>query len=560
MNHFIQYTSRTFNTVLNDINSHPELVDKNDWFKKLIAGAVDVLSMMINATANNAYLRTCFTKQALFDICERMGYKIPPHTTATGKMFFYFKATATPQTVARADLTAIYNGLRFSAQTQVAFPAEQAAVSIVDNKLNIPARTTGEKVRFSHFNPDTDYFLIAAAADCRVAGSLKDALLGTAVTIPAGTDTVKFLSVEVAMLQGVYKEVALGKVDGADFPEVYLPDKDILMDTVTVLVNGDDYSRVDSLLFSAPTDEHFQFIRKADGKTALLFGNNVYGKNPLNAEITAAYYYGGGAQSNVHTVNTIVNYSGGAAAIEGCANSTPFTGGSDEKDIETIRLLAPGALQTHDRFVTVADGENLAASFGGIALAKVLPNKHGILSAEVRCIATGGGNPSEQVQADLQTYLTARTVLNSIAVSVANADIVTQTVTLTARIKANYNADSIQHAITLGLHLFFSETCSEITRAYNSAGAATAIEKLHSILGLDTPNALIPTLEKFFEYLNEFGCRSFGETIHESQLITFLTIAIQGIEYLTITAPRFPIILTETQICGVNAVSVGIIS
>jgi hypothetical protein len=94
MNNFIPYTARTFNTVLNAINSYPELADKQDWFKRLIAGSVDTLSMLINAAANNAYLRTCFTRQALIDICERMGYAIPPQTTSHGTMLFYFKDNA----------------------------------------------------------------------------------------------------------------------------------------------------------------------------------------------------------------------------------------------------------------------------------------------------------------------------------------------------------------------------------------------------------------------------------------------------------------------------------
>ena len=47
----IQYTSRTFQTILADINSDKELADKPEWFKRMIAGVGDVMSMCLDRNA-----------------------------------------------------------------------------------------------------------------------------------------------------------------------------------------------------------------------------------------------------------------------------------------------------------------------------------------------------------------------------------------------------------------------------------------------------------------------------------------------------------------------------
>ena len=89
----IQYTSRTFQTILSDINSDKELADKPEWFKRLIAGVGDVMSMCLDAQANNSYLETAFTRDAVKKLCQLIGYKLAVHTTSTGKLKFYLADT-----------------------------------------------------------------------------------------------------------------------------------------------------------------------------------------------------------------------------------------------------------------------------------------------------------------------------------------------------------------------------------------------------------------------------------------------------------------------------------
>jgi hypothetical protein len=118
------------------------------------AGATtDVFSMLINAATNNAYLCTCFTRQALIDICERMGYAIPPQATSHGSMLFYFKDSANLNVdavvnITRNDLAATYNSLRFEATEPITFTVPAFTfTNLGQNRLSANGRLTGEKIR-----------------------------------------------------------------------------------------------------------------------------------------------------------------------------------------------------------------------------------------------------------------------------------------------------------------------------------------------------------------------------------------------------------------------------
>jgi hypothetical protein len=545
---------------MNDINAMPEFADKPEWFKKLIAGAVDSISMIVNACANNAFLRTCFTKQALVDICERMGYKIPPQTTSTGTVLFFFDPNGSfPVHINRGDLACVYNSMRFEAKNSLDFSPTSTAAQIISNTLDLADRTTGEKIRFANHAPDKDFYLIKInGSSCKAASSVRNAFLGKAEALPNSFDTVTFYSAPARLVQGAYKSSSLGFVDGADFPELYLPDKDVLQDTLSVMAGNDDYTAVDSLIFSDPTAEHFQIVRKSDGYTSLLFGNGAYGKTP-DKKVAASYFFGGGDKSNVKNAGVMTSYAGSDRNILGCVNATPFAGGSDEKNLETARILAAGSLKTHDRFVTAEDGEILSMSFGGVSLAKCVPNPYGPLTAKVVCVANGGGNPQPQLQSALKSFLTERTVLDSIRVFVENCALAPQNVNLSVHCKPSYNADFIRDCVVWASKIYFSETSYELTLAYNSNGIQKARERAAAIFGEDPPDAMNGVFEKLFDYMNEFGARRFGETIMSSQFTTCLMTSISGIDFVTINAPVFPIVLDADAVATTGAVAVGIV-
>jgi hypothetical protein len=97
-------------------------------------------------------------------------------------------------------------------------------------------------------------------------------------------------------------------------------------------------------------------------------------------------------------------------------------------------------------------------SFGGISLAKCVPNPYGPLTAKIVCVASGGGNPSPQLQLALKTFLTERAVLDSIRVFVEDCIISPQNARLSVHCKTNYDANFVRDCIIWASRLYFSET------------------------------------------------------------------------------------------------------
>ena len=130
MSNPIQYTSRTYQTILNDINSVAELADKPEWWKRIWAGVGDVLSVYLNAQANNSFLRTAFTRQAVADLCELIDYDLSPRTTSSGILVINFKSTvAFPVAIPVADIAAQTSGIvsakRFEGRTVISILAQE---------------------------------------------------------------------------------------------------------------------------------------------------------------------------------------------------------------------------------------------------------------------------------------------------------------------------------------------------------------------------------------------------------------------------------------------------
>ena len=89
----IKYTSRTFQTILNDINSDPILKDKPLWWKLIWAGVGDVFSLYQDIIVNEAHLKTAQTKEAIDLNASLINYQPRPLSTAYGYLYFNLKRT-----------------------------------------------------------------------------------------------------------------------------------------------------------------------------------------------------------------------------------------------------------------------------------------------------------------------------------------------------------------------------------------------------------------------------------------------------------------------------------
>ena len=582
VNNVIQYTSKTFEAILTDINNDNELVDKPNWWKRGIAGIGDVIAMWNNALANNLLLRTAYTRRNVTLLLELIDYQISPQTTANGTVLFYMPGTATfPFTVAKTDLVALTTGTlsvsskRFEARSGVTVNAVTeaflpGAVNTGTDEITLTREfITGEKVRFttsgtlpSPLATGTDYYVIATSTTTiKLVSTLQDAYDSTNIidltTTGTGTHQIELYSFRVTMYQQQTKDAFVaGESDGVTpFQEIELADINILEDTLNVVINSITWTRVDTLVDSVSTDTHYRLFYETDNSARIQFGNGDFGAIPPAFDVNVDYAFGGGSDSNVTAINRLNVYSGTNTNIDGVSNPASLTGGDDPQDIEEAKILGPLLLKARDRFVTSTDGEALALSFGGIEQAKVLKNEFGVLSAKVITIASGGGNPSSSTKTALQTFLIDRTILESIDVRVQDTTITATNATSGVKLLPGFVwSGGVEDYYRLAWKLFLSEAGLEIRNEFIANGIASAVSLINIIF---TETFDSDDYEQIRILLEQLEPRLIGEDIQESDAFGYLDPNIVGIDYITISVPTFPVVLADDEITTVGTLTLS---
>jgi len=567
----IQLSSRDFDSILADINSDSELVDKPDWFKRLIAGLGDVLTIYINATANNTLLSTAFTRRNVAELLALIDYFLLPQSTATGNILFYLKSTAVfPVSVAQADLVALTQGTlsqaakRFEARGGVTIPAvtdtfTDSEVNTGTNEITVTRDfTTGEKIRLttagtipSPLAINTDYWVIRVSATViQLSTTLANAYNGVAINLTAagsGTNTINIYSSAVTVYQQeALSGVILGPSNGVDvFQEYTVPDENVLDDTMEIIINSIPWTKVTTLVDSQPTDQHYRLIYNSDNSAIIQFGDGTYGEIPGNFDIIANYATGGGSDSNVSRIDGINVYAGGDTNIEGVSNPVAITGGANEQNTEEAKVIGPLLLKARDRYVTIEDGEALAISYPGIAQATSIPNAFGPNSAKMLTIANGGGNPDTATKASLEQFLIDRTTLQSIDVKVEDTTITSTDVTSAAKVLLGFSyTGGVDNYFRLAWKLFLSEAGNEIKNDWIENGVESATVLINSIFSESFGSSDYSTINILITNLTP---REIGISVEESDAFAYFD-QVPGVDYVTITLPSFPITLAEDEI------------
>lgn len=565
----IRYSSRDFDSILADLNRDQELVDKPAWFKRAIAGIGDVISMWLDAEANNSALRTAFTRQAVADLCELIDYELASQVPSSVEVLFHLKdGVSFPLTFAASDLAAATRGTvasnpkRFESRETATVTAASDSVDLDANPPSgstlLVSRdfTTGERV-FLRGNAPTGLSLNVAyyairvdATHVRLASSAALAYAGTYLTCSggSGTMTLDVYSFKATCYQQETKDAYVAGVgDGStEFLELDLSDKYVVRDTLTVTINGEAWTRVDSLALSGPSDRHYQHVYNNDMSSFVRFGDGTCGAVPEAFDVYVAYAVGGGSDGNVAR-GGITSYAGTRDELNGATNPAAATGGADPEGMEKAKRIAPGKLKSRDRFVTEGDGEALVLAYGGTSLVRVLPNEYGQLSAKVVCVASGGGNLTPEVRAALQEYLISKTVLEAMDVRVEPAVITAVDVTSAAQMLPGYLWADVLPYFRLGWKLFLSEAGQEVIDAYVDHGDSYVTTMINSIFGESFDDA-DPKAVRLVVALQTYGARGFGETLQESDAVALIQGNVAGIDYMTVSAPAFPLALDPDEI------------
>jgi len=574
MNPIIKYTSRTYQEILNDINSIPELADKPKWFKDLIAGVGDVLDVYINAQANQTNPYTAFTRKKVSSLLRLIDYYLSAYSTSSGQLLFDIKDDAVfPVIVDKADLVAFTSGTlatsskRFEARETVVFPetVEGFTTAFTTNSQLTVSRSyiTGEKVRVftdgtipAPLSIDTDYYAIyISATKILLATTREKAYAGEYITLTSngtGNHQIQLFSLNVTGYQQKSNDdyKVIGASDGVTEWQVFdLPDDYVLSDELIVRINGDTFTMVDSWIDSTSTDKHFKVLYLEDNKSQIEFGNGVYGAIPDSFDIEVFYAVGGGSTSNVSFVNRIKTYGGSNSNITGVSNSTIFTGGGDEENITSAKLNAPVLLKARDRFVTAGDGEAIAGNYSGVSIAKVNRNVYGKLSAQVLIVPDGGGLPSTSLKNNLRQLLIDKSILEEIDVRVDDQTYIQTSITSAIKTKTGFLFSDIKNYCVLAFRLALSERGKEFQNEYLQNGITSVISMIndHWLTSFTSADASqITKLISNLEYVE------FGKDIQSANLISYVDTFVDGVDYLTISSPAFPVVIGNNEISQDN--------
>ena len=560
----IQYTSRTYNTILSDINSDTVLAQKPNWFKRLIAGIGDSLSIWLNSMINLVFLRTAYTRSAVQDLCQLIDYYMAGQVTSSGYVCFQVDtASGTgifPFTLQPVDLRAKSIGLLstsslpFESRLQQTFSLVQATFTTnyaVNSKLTVGTDFlyTGLKCRVSSSgtlpNPilaTSDYYLIYYnSTTVGLATSLSNAYANNFIVLTTngtGVQTLTLYSKAVLMYQqnSLSASVNIGSSDGLTvWQEFVLPDQNVLTDTLTVTINSVAWTAVTTFVNFSGSAQVFKIYQRSNGQYAIRFGNGTYGAIPPAFPIYALYATGGGVNANINSPNIVTLYTGASTKITGVSNSTIMNGAADQETIVNAKNMAPALLKATNRFITQGDGVALILAYGGVANCVVNKNTYGVMSAQICGIATGGGDVGSALRATIQTYLINKSVLGSVDARFIASTLNPITISVNVNLLSSYSSSSLDAYIKLAIMLFFAESGKQINDTYQASGIGTAVTLINNLFSntfaAQDYSQIAQLLSTFGEYY-----RNYGDTLALSSFNAFVQGNITGINSITLVS------------------------
>jgi hypothetical protein len=162
--------------------------------------------------------------------------------------------------------------------------------------------------------------------------------------------------------------------------------------TVTVRASGVAWTEVPTLYDQQPTAQVYQIQNQSDGTSDVIFGDGVEGATLPTGQNNVIGYYrtGSGAAGNVAS-GAITTLMQRPLGVSGVTNPQAATGGTDPESIDDVRSNAPQTVLTLGRAVSIADYQNFAATFAGIAEAYAIWIPSGTSRGIFITVAADGG-------------------------------------------------------------------------------------------------------------------------------------------------------------------------
>lgn len=317
----IDYTSRDYESFRQLMVSQlsvlmPEYTDHSETdagivILELLAKGLDVISYYLDAIANETLLPTCLRLSSAETWCNILSY-VPRY--------------ASPSMVKQVFV----------------LTAPQGEPTVIPAGTQVKTKSTSDE-REVIFETADDVIIPAGSL-----GNEKD-LEGNYLY---AVDAVQGITVN---------QEFVGSSDGTPSQSFLLNYSPVIMDSVEVWVNEGDgfylWSRVNNFVDSSKFSRHYVLKRTDDGKTAIIFGDDVLGHIPSAYEngIIANYRVGGGTVGNVGALTINTMESNLAYVKETFNPEEPYIVGFDDETLDEIKANAPRYSETKWGALTLED-------------------------------------------------------------------------------------------------------------------------------------------------------------------------------------------------------------
>lgn len=307
--------------------------------------------------------------------------------------------------------------------------------------------------------------------------------------------------------------------------------------TMTITVDGEEWTEVDNFLGSAASDKHYRIERGENDRATVIFGDGVAGRIPGIgvSNIFAAYRFGAENDGNVGAL-TVTTDKTGLSFVNSVFNPRPATGwaeaqGATEESLEQAKIEGPASLRVKEVAITPDDAAQLAKQFtdenGATPFTRAKPFEEGFgpKTVELVVVAAGGGLASnEQLEAlDLFFNGDAFAVPRIEKHFVANQEITS----------VNYTPKVIDVAATV----------------YGSVEVQSVINRLQQIVQPEALKADGVTFE--WEFGEEVAVSRINHEIFETS---------ESIEKVEVTTPASNVALQPRELPVLGTVSITVVS
>lgn len=380
MAHRISYTSKDYNSIINELLGTPEsnyddgkvkeLTENWTDFRESDLGVVlvELMSMMgdmvnynIDRQALENILLTSQEKKNVRAKLRSYGYKMKTYS---------------------------------SAEVEVQFESDHSTDIVIDKYVSLSTNEIeGKTIKYLTYSQEI---------------------------LPAESNT------EVNCIQGDLVEVSLSDSDIDNRSRIQLPDKDIAEGTIELVLDGDGWNEVDDVVLHPEDGRYYSmdFDKYDNVYITLIPGwtNFVRNENNLNIEVK---YIKSDGESGMIGKYALKNIEGELFDIEGneasenvvIRNLERSRGGEDPESIEEAKVNGINLIQTMWTAVTLEDYEVLCNNFSGVSNSLALD--WGVSEVEwitepyiveIYVVPNDGGSVTTQLEDDLLDYLDNRKV------------------------------------------------------------------------------------------------------------------------------------------------------